>query len=60
MTDVIIDSIDSVLFGLDPSEYDVSCLSTRETCCTITDSSVMESVDASGVCEAALQVYLES
>ena len=59
MTDVIIDSIDSVLFGLDPSEYDVSCLSTRETCCTIADS-VMESVDASGACEAALQVYLES
>jgi hypothetical protein len=59
ITNIKIDSLDSLLFSLDTDDNDTSCLSEREICCLIQDD-VLSSVDGSGICEAALAAYLTS
>jgi hypothetical protein len=49
LTNIKIDSLDSVLFSLDSDVYDTSCLSERATCCLIEDD-LLSSVDSSGIC----------
>lgn len=60
ISDIKIDSLDSVLFSVDPDVWsDVSCLREREQCCEITEG-IVTSVDGSSVCEDALAEYLLS
>lgn len=55
-----IDSLDSVLFSVDPEVWtDVDCLRERVQCCSISDG-VISSVYGSSVCEDALAEYLLS
>jgi hypothetical protein len=59
MTNIKIDSLDSILFSLDSDVYDTSCLSERYTCCQI-ENDVLSSVYGGSICELALAAYLTS